>query len=137
MKYTAKEILEAAGVTDTDAVFGKFRCHIGGVVVNRPDHIINVPEAKTVSVLIGVETEEVTLPERSEPSDEVKAVIKAKGEKSTEAFKAAQIAKAESGAFGDASKAEYVLNKRLGKTETEKHIGSIREKVGKSKEDKG
>lgn len=85
MKYTALEILKAGSVEEPKAKFGKFAINIAGVTVNKPDHIVNTQDAKTVLVRVGRETEEVTLPERTEPSEAVQNALKAKGEASTEA----------------------------------------------------
>lgn len=85
MKYTALEILEAAGFEKPAEKFGKFGINIAGVTANKPDHIINVQAEKKILVRVGRETKEVELPERETHSEAVQAAIEAKGKAATEA----------------------------------------------------
>ena len=93
-KYTAKEILAIAGVEKPEDVVGKMRVRIGGISVRELDKIVNV-KGESVDVLIGTETATVTVPERpeTEVSDDLESARKVRGEKSTKAFNASQIAK--------------------------------------------
>lgn len=60
MKFKAKDILEKAGYEPASKI-GKVRVRIGGVSVNDPEHIINVQDAKEVDILVGIETQTVSL----------------------------------------------------------------------------
>lgn len=87
MKYTASELLRIAGVEQPQDVIGSVSVRIGGIAVNRPDHVINLQGATEVEIQVANERETVQLPtDRTEPSEEVKTAIKAKGEASTKAF---------------------------------------------------
>lgn len=90
MLHTAAEIVALAGI-EAD-VIGKVRVNIGGIPVNRPDHLINVQDAKTVTLIVGLDEVEVTLPEEGAPSEAVTAVKEAHGRVLTE--KAAELAEA-------------------------------------------
>lgn len=101
MKYTALEILTAAGIENPKEQFGKVGINIAGVTVNTPRHVVNMQDAKTASIVVAKKPYEVTLPaikkeegdRRGTESAGVKAALKAKGQKSTEAFEKQQIAK--------------------------------------------
>lgn len=56
-KYTALEILDAAGFDNASEIFGKVKVRIGGIVgISKPDHKINIPEGtKEVDVIVGRE----------------------------------------------------------------------------------
>ncbi len=84
MKYLAKEIITAAG-KNPDEVIGKVSCNIGGVVVNRPDHILNLQDAKSVEVIVANEKITVDLSATTE-SDDLKTAVKQKGEAATAAI---------------------------------------------------
>lgn len=86
MKYTALELLTLAGVETPEEKIGKFGVSIGGVVVNKPDHIINLQDAKDVEIIVAKEVYKATLDDRTEPSEEVKNALKVKGDKSRKDF---------------------------------------------------
>ena len=88
MKYTALEIIGFAGVEKPKTKIGKVSCSIGGVVVNTPDHVINVQDASEIDVIVANELFTASLPEDGEPTKAVRAALKAKGERSTKDFKA-------------------------------------------------
>ena len=53
-KYTALELLTAAKVVKPETLIGKVRVRIGGLPVNKPDHVINVtPGTTELAVLVG------------------------------------------------------------------------------------
>lgn len=62
--YTAEEILTEAGF-DTDEI-GEIRITIGGLNVNKPNHVINIPEASDdeLEVIVGNEVKTLTLGKR-------------------------------------------------------------------------
>lgn len=70
-RYTALEILEAVAEKfvlnekeySAEEVFGKFAVIIGGISgIVKPGHLISIPsEAKTLQVVVGVESFELTL----------------------------------------------------------------------------
>jgi len=84
MRYTALEILKFAGVEKPNSKFGKFGINIAGVVVNKPDHIVNMQDSTEAKVIVGNEAFTAKLPKQDDTSDEVKSALKAKGEKATE-----------------------------------------------------
>jgi soluble P-type ATPase len=78
MKYLASEILEKAGVNVEETV-GKVSVRIGGVVVNKPDHVINTQKETEVEVIVAnEEPKTVQLEAQEKHSTAVKAVLKAK-----------------------------------------------------------
>lgn len=96
MKYTAIEILKMAEIETPEEKLGAIAITIGGVNVNTPDHVINIQDAKTVSVVVGSESKEVTLPEDAPARSEgVVAVKEAKGKEATEKAEALAKAKVE------------------------------------------
>lgn len=61
MRYTAKEILAKAGIANPEEIVGKQFVSIGGLIVKSVDHKINTQDAKSVTVVVGEASEEVTL----------------------------------------------------------------------------
>lgn len=114
MKYTASEILKAAGVDSPETVVGKMSVSIGGVTVNRLDQVINMQDADTALVRYGTESVEATLPNRDTISDELIAALEAKGSESTSKYVQSQIAKAESGQLTGNRGAKALLVDRVG-----------------------
>jgi hypothetical protein len=97
-KYTALEILTAAGIEKPEEKFGKVRVRIGGIHgIVKPDHIIRIPNGtKEVAVLVGVETATIPLEEGAEAavSESAQKAIEAKGALATEKAEALAKAKA-------------------------------------------
>lgn len=72
-QYTALEVLEAVAEKfvlnekeySAEEVFGKFAVIIGGISgIVKPDHLLSIPsEAKTLQVVVGVESFELPLEE--------------------------------------------------------------------------
>lgn len=87
-KYTALEVLTAAGVENPESIFGKLGISIGGIVVNTPNHLINIVGDSKVNVRVGKESIDIDMPEREEVSEAVKAAIVEKGNAATEDFAA-------------------------------------------------
>ena len=96
MKYTALEILNIAGVENAEKKVGKMSCSIGGIFVNKLDHLIELQDAKKVTVIVAKEEYEAKLKAQREPSQEVKAVLEQKGKEATEKRAELEKAKTES-----------------------------------------
>lgn len=93
-RYTAKELIEAAGL-DVSQV-GKVRVRIAGIAgIVSPDHLVRLqPETKEVEVIVGTDTKMVQLEDGAdepEVSEEAKKALEAKGKELTE--KAEKLAK--------------------------------------------
>lgn len=77
MLFTANEIVKLAGADPK--LIGKVRVRIGGVSVNKPDHVLNVQDAESVMLIVGDKELEAKLPKRDELSAETKAAKDAQG----------------------------------------------------------
>lgn len=59
-KHTAKEILEAVGVTAD--ILGKVKVRIGGIRgIVTPEHVINVLNSGTLDILVGDKTYQLVI----------------------------------------------------------------------------
>lgn len=80
-KYTAEELLNEAGF-DGDKL-GKVRVRIGGIPVNKPDHVINIPAGSDkIDVLVGQDTKELSFDgdnDERQVSDGARASLDAEG----------------------------------------------------------
>lgn len=93
-KYTALEILTAAGVEKPEEVLGKVAVTIAGIsgVVN-PNHVILIPETEKIVVIVGNEAKEVAIEgvtESQEVSKGTRAVLDEEGKKENEKIEAHQ-----------------------------------------------
>lgn len=70
--YTALEILTIAGIEKPEEKIGKMRVRIGGIPVNKPDHLVYVsPGSEALIIIVGIESFDVSLesgPEEKEIS---------------------------------------------------------------------
>ena len=98
-KYTALEILQAAGVPEPEAKIGKVKVRIGGLSISSPTQLIKVQKGvERFDVLVGKEGVEVVFEAAGDKlfiSEAAKVALKAKGKASTEKAAAIQEAKAE------------------------------------------
>lgn len=101
VKYTAREILEAAGLKSSD-VFGKdgelkMRCRIGGLPVHGPDHIVRVLGG-SVDLVVGTEKHTVKTkknsPKTPNVSEGAQVALEAEGVEVTKQAEELQKAKA-------------------------------------------
>lgn len=86
MRYTALDILKAAGVENPKEKIGKMRVNIAGISVNRADHVVNLQSAKTCDVLVGSKLyEKVQLPDAPQngKTEHAATVAKVQGLKKT------------------------------------------------------
>lgn len=113
MKITAIDALLRAGVKTPGDKIGKMSVFIGGIAINNPSKVINVME-DTVTVTVGNESFEADMTGELTAKEigNVENALKAKGERSTAAFNASQLAKAENGEFGTKAEAAIVLERR-------------------------
>lgn len=102
VRYTALEVLTAAGVEKPEEYFGKQRVIIGGIRgIVTPDHLVKVQKgSKKLEILAGDKGYQVDIvpQEGDEPvavSDEAKKVVKVQGEEATKKADELQKAKAE------------------------------------------
>ena len=99
-KYTALEILKAAGVPEPEAKIGKVKVRIGGLSISSPTQLIKVQEGVgSFDILVGTETFEVAFDKAGDElavSEAAKTALEAKGKVSTEKAEAIQAAKVES-----------------------------------------
>lgn len=72
MIYTSSELLKLAGLKPEE-VLGKVGVTIGGLNVNKPNHLINVKSPK-IKITAGEKSYDVEVPERETESEEVQAV---------------------------------------------------------------
>lgn len=115
-KYTAIEILTAAGFDKPEESIGKVRVRIGGIPgIVRPDYVVRIPEGTTeIDVMVGQETKKVTFEADHETpaiSESAKASLEVEGKAESEK---AEAMKAEKAAAKEA-KAEAKAEEKPGK----------------------
>lgn len=88
MKYTSLDLLKLAGVENPEDKIGKVKVSIGGVTVNKPDHIINIQDEKTVECLVAGKKFVAKIVKQTE--EEIKRVAEVKKRKG-EALKAKEV----------------------------------------------
>ena len=91
--FTAAEVVEFAG--QDPKKIGKVRVRIGGIPVNRPDHVINFGDAKKVDLIVGVDSYEAELPSQDGLSSDAQKVKEKEGRARSKAYAEARKAKAE------------------------------------------
>lgn len=66
-RYTAQEIIEMSGLEVPANLFGGYRLRIGGISVNNPNHLINIPAGtNTLEVIVGNESFDLDIEESAE-----------------------------------------------------------------------
>lgn len=83
MKYTALELLKLAGVEKPAQKIKTFGVHIGGVVVNSPDHLIETQEATEIGIIVGKESYDATLEGKRGITDAAREVLDKNGREKT------------------------------------------------------
>ena len=99
-KYTALEILTAAGVEKPEEVLGKMAVNIAGISgIVSPNHVVLInPGTEKIVVIIGNESKEVAIDgeeEEQTASEGTKKVLKAEGKIESEKIAAREIEKKE------------------------------------------
>jgi len=99
-KYTALEILQAAGVPEPEGKIGKVRVRIAGIAgIVKPDRLIRFQAGtEGVEVIVGVESYDLVLEgggEQTEISEAAHAALEVKGKEATRKSEELQDARAE------------------------------------------
>ena len=97
MQYLAIDLLLLAGVETPGDKIGKMSVNIGGIVVNDPTKVINIGDAKTVDIIVGVDKFTAEIPEAQDEThaENVRIQKRAKGEKTSQPYLEREAAKAE------------------------------------------